>query len=532
MTTIARRGSADTRFAVRLALALCAAVLLWGPVAVLVVLARDQWAPLRRLDLSILRNLHAIVLDHPILVRTLELISLVGGPTTFRVAATLVAVWLLAAHRPRAAIWALVTTWGAALVGIVLKLVVERARPAFPDPVASPPGFSFPSGHALASLVGCAVLLLVILPGLSRSWKVVAWAVAVGIVVLVGLSRVGLGVHYASDVIGGWLIGLGWVAVTVALFEAWRTEAGLPPAETATEGLEPEGEEPPMTGQLANVTDPSERALDRVHSRVRHEADAVREPFRHARHVSLIWLAFPLVGTLVGLLLVHVLAHGFIGHFDRSVATSLADHRTPGMNALTKVLSWLAETPTIILLTAVAMIGMRVAYHRWHESITLLLAVVGEAMAFSLITLLVDRPRPPVPHLDTAPPTSSFPSGHVAASVAFYVTFGVIVSWHTRARWVPWVFGAVGVIVPILVAGSRLYRGMHHVTDVLGGALLAALWVFVLAKLVLFAPCPFIRSDGETSQPVADRHRPVSLEEKPADRSLSAQRDDDRSWAG
>ena len=120
-----------------------------------------------------------------------------------------------------------------------MKNLVDRARPALPDPVASADGFSFPSGHAQAAMVGYAVLLLVFLPALRGVWHGLAVTVATAMVVAIGFSRVALGVHYVSDVLAGYALGAAWVAAMAAAFNAWRVDRGRKPAAPG-EGLEPE----------------------------------------------------------------------------------------------------------------------------------------------------------------------------------------------------------------------------------------------------------------------------------------------------
>jgi undecaprenyl-diphosphatase len=125
------------------------------------------------------------------------------------------------------------------VVGVLLKLVVTRARPAFDQPVAHAGGYSFPSGHALNSFLCTGVLILVFLPILSRAGRWLAFALGTAIVLLTGFDRVALGVHYVSDVVAGWIVALACLASTAAAFEVWRREHGRP-ASSPSEGVDPD----------------------------------------------------------------------------------------------------------------------------------------------------------------------------------------------------------------------------------------------------------------------------------------------------
>ena len=118
-----------------------------------------------------------------------------------------------------------------------LKEIVGRARPVLPDPVATAPGLSFPSGHALGASIGCCLLLLITLRFLPRGGRIAAVTAAALIVGAVALARVVLGVHFVTDVLAGITLGIGWVAVTTWAYIAWRRETGQPverPADIGT----------------------------------------------------------------------------------------------------------------------------------------------------------------------------------------------------------------------------------------------------------------------------------------------------------
>ena len=110
---------------------------------------------------------------------------------------------------------------GSQLVASLLKSGFDRARPDAGSAVPLPDSSSFPSGHATAgaaSLGAVAVLLADRLP--SRRARIWLWAVTVVLGVAVGLSRIALGVHYVTDVLAGWCLGLAWLAACLLVRDA------------------------------------------------------------------------------------------------------------------------------------------------------------------------------------------------------------------------------------------------------------------------------------------------------------------------
>ncbi|MEV0594716.1 phosphatase PAP2 family protein [Nonomuraea cavernae] len=186
---------------------------------------------------------------------------------------------------------------------------------------------------------------------------------------------------------------------------------------------------------------------------------------------------------------------------EASANGDLAAERTSLWNTLTDFGSSLSDTPYIVGFTAIAAIVFRLVHKRWRESIFLIVAVWSQSLVFLATTVLIQRSRPPVPHLDPAPPTSSFPSGHTSAAVAFYCGLALVLTTHLRNRTLRVVIWTLGLAAPLMVAFSRLYRGMHFPTDVAWGLLLGAFCVFVAARAILF------RGD-EDRLPRASRGRP------------------------
>ena len=107
---------------------------------------------------------------------------------------------------------------------------------------------------------------------------------------------------------------------------------------------------------------------------------------------------------------------------------------------------------------------------QWWLAVVPLIAISVRNAVFVSAAALVDRERPDAEHLDEAPPTSSFFSGHVGATTVFYVTLAVLAQ-RIKNPMLRWFATCACLLVPTFVAYSRPYRGMHHLPDILVGVL-------------------------------------------------------------
>lgn len=177
--------------------------------------------PITQLDLTIANAFHAHAT--PTGVAIAKAVSFLGSPA-FVAAWGLALIGLLAVRRQPL----LIGGWVAAVAGgglldVALKAVFHRTRPTWDVPLLTPRGWSFPSGHAMGSVVAYGMLtyLLVRDPKGSPP-RIAIVAGAVTLVLLIGLSRMYLGVHYLSDVIGGYAAGTVWLAACITGLEVAR----------------------------------------------------------------------------------------------------------------------------------------------------------------------------------------------------------------------------------------------------------------------------------------------------------------------
>lgn len=190
-----------------------------------------------------------VLVDHPVatfvaahrtatLTTIMKAVSVVGGPAGMTILALAIGLVLVAAFRSWTPLVVLaVTAAGIAGLTLVFKAVLGRARPPLAHAVVAADGFGFPSGHAAAAAAVCGAVAWLCSMRMRSWWgRIALWAVAAMLAALVGISRVYLGVHWTSDVLGGWAFGFLWMAVVVSAWTAyWHLSAPRRPARAEDE---------------------------------------------------------------------------------------------------------------------------------------------------------------------------------------------------------------------------------------------------------------------------------------------------------
>lgn len=453
------------RFGARAALGLAALLIGAVPFLLLMLLVQEEWSPLASLDGEVAADLNAVVSDSPTLVSGLQVVTDLGGNFAAILVFALTTIFLLIRGQRRLAGFVVATGVGLAVLVPVTKALIGRARPVVANPVNDlPSNASFPSGHAMVSIVTFGMLALLALPAVRRRARPWVVAAALLIALAVGFTRLALGVHFVTDVLAGWALGAGLLAVTTAAFRAWQHDH----SERPDEALDPLDVEPHDGPHLA----PS--------------GQAVLPPGRFTL-LRLLGVAAALAAALfaLGLLVTAVLGDSAIGRFDRSMTQALVEARTPALTDVLTTISMLSGTPMVIAVSLTLAVVALAVTASWRPVVFVLVTVLGELSIYFVVSRTVDRMRPPVADLTSGLPTAaSWPSGHATAAAAIYGALAALVITLARSRW-RWAVLVVPVLVAPAIAVSRVYVAAHYPTDVVAGLVLGTVWVLACAHYLL-----------------------------------------------
>jgi undecaprenyl-diphosphatase len=155
-------------------------------------------------------------------------LTAIGGPTVLGLTVVIVAGFLALQTRYRTALVVAITSFSAELLSNVMKHAFNRPRPSVVPHLREVFSSSFPSGHAMESAIVYLTLGAILMRAAeSRITKIYIFATAVLLTALVGISRVYLGVHYPTDVIGGWIIGFMWASVCWLVAQQFEATAHI-----------------------------------------------------------------------------------------------------------------------------------------------------------------------------------------------------------------------------------------------------------------------------------------------------------------
>ncbi len=433
------------------------------PFLALLALVEARWEPLRQLDLVVADGLNALVASSPLVIRVLDVVSDAGGGAPAGVFIGLAVVWLMIRQQPRLATYIAVTGVGLAVIIPVSKALVGRARPDLEQPVVElPTNASFPSGHAMAAMVTWGALAIIVLAAIRPAHRRRLVAAAAAVVLLVGFTRIALGVHYVTDVVAGWALGLAWLTITTVAFRHWLREH----RENARDGGL--GDRPDHGLHLRTI---DESALP------------------HGR-TTLVWLLLAALActtllVLAGFVTTGPLATTALGRWDVQVVEAAAELRSPGMTEVMQIVNGLGALLGIATAT-IAVAALALAWRgSWRPAVLVFLAVAGAVLIHAAVSQIVGRARPDVPNLTQGLPAgASFPSGHIAAVTAVYGALSLIALFYGRGRWRAVAVGLAGVLVAAAMV-SQVYLGAHHPTDTVAGLVLSVLWLAALHRCLL-----------------------------------------------
>jgi undecaprenyl-diphosphatase len=211
------------------------------PVTALAFVVRQKSLPIIELDEKAIVAATNLTREHPGLRQFLIVWQELTQPKWPYIAATILCVVIWRRHHLKTrALWAFLTMMVAWNLQLLLKELVQRARPTVSDPVSHAPGYSFPSGHAANAAAVATIVTLLVWPVLSPRARRVVLVGAVAYALLTAADRVFLGVHFPSDVLAGLIFGAGLGIASYIGYLGWNpSHHHAPPPPEGTAGPEP-----------------------------------------------------------------------------------------------------------------------------------------------------------------------------------------------------------------------------------------------------------------------------------------------------
>jgi undecaprenyl-diphosphatase len=338
---------------------------------------------------------------------------------------------------------------GGGMLWLLLSRSFDRPGPAdhldlLPSTIAS-----FPSGPAMMAVLCYGLLAYLLVPSLSsRFWKWLAALLCTLAVLLVGLSGLLFGTHFASDVIAGYALGLAWAGLVYTL------------AERIVQGGRAER---PERAQEAD------------------ESQGLRVPGWFGRRPGIALALILLGGLSFAALAYNIRVEGTLVQIDLSVYRELlAASRTahPAVNDLMLFGFFIGKQAVqliVLILSAYFLLQ-----HYWLEFFILQISTQGGGILKNLIIDSFARPRPPEQLGMVITTLPSFPSGHALGTMICYGFLAYLLIPKMPSPFWKWTLGS-GILLLVLFEGfSRIFHSNHYLTDVLAGYALGVAWLVLV----------------------------------------------------
>lgn len=352
---------------------------------------------------------------------------------------------------------------GGASLGYVLSLQIDRPRPTDHLDVLIPAGPSFPSIPALLAILCYGLLAYLLIPHLSsRIGKWLVLLVCILAIVMVALSSLLFGTHYASDVIAGLVLGLAWAGLVFPLVER---------------------------------NFPLDRALGKSEhlSKVRTRQGLQVPGLFKRRLVPGLILIF-LSSLLFAAVTYNILAQGPLVQLDQTVYKDLfatARAAPPVVQDLMLFGFFIGKQAVQLIVLSLSLYFL---WQRdWLALAILQISTQGGGLIKNFVMDHVSRPRPPEQMGLVITTLSSFPSGHTLGTMIGYGFLAYLLVPKMPSVFWKWMLSAGFLLLMLFEGLSRIFFGNHYLTDVLAGYLLGIAWLVFVCMLMENI---FMRSTG------------------------------------
>jgi len=347
---------------------------------------------------------------------------------------------------------------GGGLIWYVLSRYFERPRPVDHLDVLQLSGPSFPSGPAMMAVLCYGLCAYLLVPGLpSLFWKWFAALLCTAAFVMVSLSSLLFGTHYASDVIAGAALGLAWAGIAYTLVERMFQEGSADNQGIIFEGLRAPG------------------LFER----------------RPALGLTLILLA----GLIFGAMGYNLLVKGPLVQLDQSVYEALflkARMASPAVNDLMLFGFFLGKQAVQVIGAVLSLYFLSRRY--WREFGMIQISSQGGGLLWNFIIGYFDRPRP-AEQMGLATTTiPSFPSGHALGTMICYGFLAYLLVPKMPSRFWKWISGIAIAAIVLFEGFSRIFHGNHYLTDVVAGYALGIAWLVLVCTVIELV---FMRERGD-----------------------------------